>query len=395
VVSVPSRSARAGEPAVRPLIGRLRDYSWGSPTAIYELLGVPPSGRPGAELWLGTHPAAPAEVETGDGRRPAAEWVGTLPFLLKVLAAETPLSLQVHPTREQAEAGFAADERAGIPLDASHRRYRDRNHKPELIVALTPFRALAGIRDPATTLAVVAALGGAAARDVFAPLAEPGGAAKVLRSLLTLPADAGAALAETFTAAAAGASAGDDDVGRAADLIGTLAPIYPGDVGIAVALLLNDITIAPGDGLFQPARMPHSYVHGVGIEIMAASDNVLRGGLTPKHIDVPELLAVLDPTPAPPPIVRPRTLLEAAGGRLRGWDVPVDDFTLREAECRGELTVTAATILLVTEGEIAVTPAGAPLADPLTLARGQAAAVSGAGELILRGHGRVFLAGAG
>jgi len=394
---------------VLPLLGRLRDYPWGSPDAIYELLGVPPTGRPGAELWLGTHPADPAEVQTPAGLRPASERLGTLPFLLKVLAAETPLSLQVHPTRQQAEAGFDADERAGIPLTAAHRRYKDRNHKPELIVALTPFRALAGIRDPRTTLAVVDALGDERARAVFAPLTEPGGTAAVLRSLLTMTAAEGAALADGLAGAAAGVAPGEDATGRAGDLVRALAAMYPGDVGIAVALLLHDITIEPGDGLFQPARMLHSYVHGVGIEIMAASDNVLRGGLTPKHIDVPELLAVLDPTPAPPPVVRPRTLLAGPGGTVLGWDVPVDDFALRALDCHGEVTLPAAPVLLVTEGRLEVALAdegegegegrgrigGLAGGGRLDLRRGQSAAVDGARNLTVRGTGRMFLAGAG
>nr|MDT0664336.1 type I phosphomannose isomerase catalytic subunit [Micromonospora sp. DSM 115978] len=160
---------------VRRLHGKVQHYAWGSPRAIYDLLGLPPASRPAAELWLGTHPVAPSEVgatATGTDRVSAAEVVGELPFLLKVLAADKALSLQVHPDLATARAGFAAEEAAGVPRDAPNRRYRDANHKPELIVALTPFRALAGVRDPAVTLAVVEGLGCPELVEAFAPLAR-------------------------------------------------------------------------------------------------------------------------------------------------------------------------------------------------------------------------------
>ncbi len=347
------------------LFGRVRDYDWGSPTAIYDLLGEDPSGRPAAELWLGTHPGAPSETESSAGgrRQPAEDAVGRLPFLLKVLAAERALSLQVHPDRAQARAGFDSEERAGVPPQAPWRRYLDRNHKPELIVALTPFRALAGIRDPRHTLRVVRALGHPPLTAAFEPLrADPAaGAATVLRTLLTMPAHQGRGLvagtvgaatviaaraaagaAATGTAAAGTAATGATtavtadvatDVAAAADLVVQLAAAHPGDVGVAAALLLNDVLLQPGEALFQPARLLHAYVHGVGIEIMATSDNVLRGGLTSKHVDVDELLRVLDPTPTRAPVLTPRTVGGTAGIIVRAWDVPVDDFALTEAIC--------------------------------------------------------------
>ncbi|SBW20275.1 Mannose-6-phosphate isomerase [Candidatus Protofrankia californiensis] len=404
------------------LFGRVRDYDWGSPTAIYDLLGEDPSGRPAAELWLGTHPSAPSEIETETGgrRRPAEAAVGRLPFLLKVLAADKALSLQVHPDRAQAQAGFDGEERAGVPPQAPHRRYRDRNHKPELIVALTPFRALAGIRDPQRTLCVVQSLGHPPLTAAFEPLWEDpsAGAATVLRTLLTMPAHQVRGLVDGIVKAAGmiGPRA-EPDVAAAADLVGQLAVAHPGDVGIAAALLLNDVLLQPGEALFQPARLLHAYVHGVGIEIMATSDNVLRGGLTSKHVDVDELLRVLDPTPTRAPVLAPRTVRGAAGITVRTWDVPVDDFVLAEAVCDetmpnradprgnvhdGSVTVRRPAVLLVTDGTVMVEGMGV---CATRLRRGQAAVVAPApgaqgvseaeGVLTLRGRGRVFLASPG
>ncbi|MCL9757663.1 mannose-6-phosphate isomerase, class I [Frankia sp. AiPa1] len=404
-----------------PLRGVRQTYAWGSPTAIPTLLGIPASGEPVAELWLGTHPVAPSLVETAAGQRPAAELVGVLPFLLKVLAADRALSLQVHPDADQARVGFAAEEAAGLALDDPARRYRDPNHKPELIVALTPFRALAGIRDPRCTLAVVAGFGVAALQDAFRPLAaEPrAGAATVLRTLLTMPAAPADVLIAELVASATrlrhagpgAAGAAGHDLSRAADLVGRLAAAHPGDVGIAAALLLNDVTLRPGEGLFQPARLLHAYVDGLGLEIMAASDNVLRGGLTPKHIDVDELLRTLDPAPSNAPVLTARTLATGPGGRLHGWDVPVADFALTEAVCTGgELPVGRPTVLLAVEGETTVrltAPADEPANQdktdgaapdgtaPFTLRRGESALVTSPADVTLSGHGHVFLAGPG
>ncbi|WP_163551359.1 type I phosphomannose isomerase catalytic subunit [Candidatus Frankia alpina] len=417
----------AGSPRLLALHGAEQPYAWGSATAIPELLGTPAAGGPVAELWLGTHPVAPAFVEADGARRPAADLVGPLPFLLKVLAADKALSLQVHPDQTQAAAGFDADDAAGLSVDDPHRRYRDRNHKPELIVALSPFRALAGVRDPARTLAVAAGLGTPALVAAFRPLANDpaAGAATVLRTLLTMPAGPAGELIDALVAAAerlrrargrrsadgsaAGGShgrpaldnprdGGEDDLARAADLIGRLAAAHPGDVGIAAALLLNDVTLRPGEGLFQPARMLHAYVAGLGIEIMATSDNVLRGGLTPKHIDVDELLRIFDPRPSDAPVRIPRTIAASPGGLLHGWDVPVADFALTEAVCTGDgVPVGCPTVLLAVEGRVEVTATaddGTAVA-PVELRRGGSVLVAGHAAVTLTGAGRVFLAAPG
>ncbi len=320
--------------------------------------------------------------------------------------------MQVHPDTTRAQAGFDDEERSGVPRDAAQRRYRDRNHKPELIVALTPFRALAGVRDPLRTLAVVHGLGYPPLEAAFAPLErDPAtGAATVLRTLLTMPADQAHGFARGLAEAAAMLEPpAAPAVTCAADLVRQLAATHPGDVGIAAALLLNDISLRPGEALFQPARLLHAYVHGVGIEIMATSDNVLRGGLTPKHIDVDELLDVLDPTPAPAPVLIPRTTLAATGITMRTWDVPVDDFLLAEAICDlpagappggADVTVTRPAILLVTDGTVEVGGTDAEAdTGTIRLHRGQAALLapgsSESARLKLTGVGRVFLASPG
>ncbi|MFJ2866469.1 mannose-6-phosphate isomerase, class I [Kitasatospora sp. NPDC087314] len=289
----------------------VRPYAWGSPTAIPALTGTPPTGAPQAELWMGAHPSAPSTLDGADGPRPLDELIrqdpdgllgpGTvrrfgpaLPFLFKLLAADRALSLQVHPTRAQAAAGYADEEARGIPLDVPRRIYRDREHKPELICALGEFDALCGFRPAAETARLLDAL----AVPLLAPWAE------ALRG--RHPAEVLPALLRRFLAedrpgteqladvkrslqrvAAAGGPFADACAGyaRAADE-------YPGDPGLIAALLLNHVRLRAGQALYLDAGLPHAYLRGLGVELMANSDNVLRCGLTPKHVDVDGLLAV-------------------------------------------------------------------------------------------------------
>ena len=373
------------------LRGVVQHYAWGSPTAIPALLGEPEDGRPWAELWLGTHPSGPATAVVDGAAVPLAELLETsgqpqLPFLLKLLAADAALSLQAHPTLEQAREGYAREDAAGVDRSAPHRNYRDANHKPELVVALTPFRALAGLRDPAVALKVVRALGPEVVA-AFSPLVEDPtgtGAVATLCGLLHRPADEGAALVEAALAAA-DTQHPDRDVAQAADLLALLAKEHPGDVGALVALLLNDVTLAPGEALFMPAGFLHAYVSGFAVEIMAASDNVLRGGLTPKHVDIDELARVLVPETGPAGCVP----AEPDGPGVVRWPVPVDDFLLARAVVDGDVVALPVDrgpgILLVTAGSVTV--------DGLTVAQGQAALLAAGGEL--RGSGTCFLATAG
>ena len=374
------------------LEGVVQRYAWGSVSAIPELLGVDPDGGPQAELWLGAHPSAPARV---GGRRlddvvaddphgalgPAAatRFHGRLPFLLKVLAAAEPLSLQAHPSADQAADGFSQEAAAGIPIDVPERRYRDAEHKPELLCALTPFVALCGFRPLEATLALLHRLG-LAEHPVFRDLAS-GDLRGAVGRLLSLPQGDRAEVAETVAAAA------HRDQAPEAVWARRIAATHPGDPGIGVALLLNLVRLEPGEAIFLPSGNLHAYLEGVGIEIMASSDNVLRGGLTPKHVDVDELLAVLDVSHGPPPVVRP-----LADGATRRYLTPVDEFELSLVHL-SDIPVTVGEgrprVLLCLDGEAELTTP----ADRLHLHKGGSAWVPAAdGPLCVSGTGVVAVA---
>ena len=324
-------------PDVFAVDGTIRDYAWGSSTAIQQLLGLPVDGRPAAELWFGAHPGAPSaalgttldELIAADpagllGEPVVAAFGPRLPFLLKVLAADTPLSIQVHPTRAQAEAGFAAEDARGIAIDAPARNYRDRNHKPELLCALSEFDALCGFRPVAGTLRLLDALELDGLEPVRARLAGADGLRAAFSYLLTLddPAPLSRAVAARVAALADPGWAGV----RAA--VAAAAAQFPGDVGVVLALLLNHVRLQPGEAIYLGAGTVHAYLHGVGIEIMANSDNVLRCGLTTKHVDVGELLAITDFAELP----EPRWPSSGTAGFGVGFDVPVPDFQLHSAD---------------------------------------------------------------
>lgn len=382
------------------LQGVVQRYAWGSPTSIPRLLGLVEDGEPWAELWLGAHPSAPSTVGSGAatldtviaadpvaalGTELAARFGGELPFLLKVLAAGAPLSLQSHPSIEQAEAGFDREEAAGLAIDAPNRSFKDRNHKPELICALTPFDALCGFRDPSATLDVLATIDTPALDDVRQRLrsaAESGtGLDDLLEHLLTLdPADA-VALTEPVVEACRRPSTNPHADVRA--MAAELGDRYPGDAGIVTALLLNLVHLNPGEALFLGAGNLHAYLRGTGVEVMANSDNVLRGGLTPKHVDVATLLDIVEARPLPVQIQRPEVT-----DAFATYDVPVPEFSLERIDLDGSVTVTGPAILLCTEG----------LADAgtQTLEQGGAAWLAAAdGAVELTGHATVFVAGPG
>ena len=298
------------------LNNRVRPYAWGSRTTIAALLGKPvPAKHPEAEMWIGAHPGDPSAVVAADGSETslldvvaadpagqlgpdvAARWGERLPFLLKVLAAEEPLSLQAHPSADQAAEGYRREERAGIPREAGNRNYPDPTAKPELLCAVTEFHALAGFREPARTVELLRAIETPAlSAHVGLLAAEPNG--EGLRALfttwITLPQPAiDALLPDLLDACVAHVKAhGDFEIECRTVL--ELGERYPGDCGVLAALLLNRVVLQPGEAMFLPAGNLHTYLHGTGVEILANSDNVLRGGLTPKHVDVPELLRVLD-----------------------------------------------------------------------------------------------------
>ncbi|MBW0101678.1 mannose-6-phosphate isomerase, class I [Pseudonocardia sp. KRD291] len=370
----------------------VRTYAWGSRTVIAELLGQPvPSPHPQAELWLGAHPAASSTVrrDSGDGERlsdlvsadPAGvlgadrdrRWSGKLPFLLKVLAAEEPLSLQAHPSLAQAVDGYAREDAAGIAVDAADRNYRDANHKPELICALTEFAALVGFREPERTLELLRAL------DVpelagYAELLDgqpcPDGLRALFTTWITLPQSLLDTLVPALQDGAVRLASSDTPFRDEARTLLELSERYPGDAGVLAALLLNRVTLAPGEAMYLPAGNLHAYLSGAGIEVMANSDNVLRGGLTPKHVDVPELLRVLD-FAAPPPPVRSG---EPEGDWVR-YDTPAEEFLLRRWEV----------------GERAKVPVPGRGARIMLCTAGSAVATSPSGSLALDRGGAVFL----
>ncbi len=378
------------------LEGVIRNYEWGSTSSIPSMLGCAEDGKPWAELWLGAHPSAPSVV--GEPRTPLDELIaadpagqlgpavvdrfGSLPFLFKVLAAAAPLSLQAHPSVLQAEAGYAREDAAGVPIDAPNRSFRDRFHKPELICALTDFHALCGFRDPVATLDVLATIDTSALdpiRDRLAEASAVDGLGPLLEHLLTLPAADAAALVAPVVAACG--ALGPDRHADVRAMAAALGERYPGDAGVVTALLLNLVHLKPGEALFLGAGNLHAYLGGTGVEIMANSDNVLRGGLTTKHIDIPTLLEVVDARPIEPAVQRP-----VAVEGVAPYDTPVPEFALERLDLDGSVAVSGPAILLCTDGAADV--------GSFSLERGAAAWLPAAdGVVELRGRGTVYRAG--
>ncbi len=374
-----------------PLSNTPRDYAWGSTTLIAGLEGREPDGRPEAEVWYGDHPGCPARVDDGTGRTLdvalADAGAPALPYLLKVLATSMSLSIQAHPSRAEAAEGYAREEAAGIPRDAADRTYRDENHKPEILVALSDvFRALVGLRPLAQTRRLVGALGDGQGPTALA--ARLGGAdeAAALREALGWILS-GEAQAEVDEIVDALRTATSDEFTAELAVLRRIAAQFPGDPGVVVALLMNLVELRRGEALFAPAGVLHAYQDGLGVELMAASDNVLRGGLTPKHVDVDELMRIVDTTPGPAPRVAPRPV---DGADL--FDAGVPDFALRRtAIVAGEsrrVALTGPTILLVTAGSITVSAGTASI----TVAPGGAAFATGEDAVEITGSGELFLA---
>jgi mannose-6-phosphate isomerase len=389
------------QPAVFAVEGAARNYAWGSPAAIPRMLGAEPDGRPVAELWFGAHSDDPSHVPHHgvdldrliESR--AEELLGAavlerfgphLPFLLKVLAAKTALSIQVHPDLAQARAGFAAEEAAGVPRDAPARNYRDANHKPELLCALTPFEALCGFRPVDGTLRLIDALRVPELREVRTLVAGPSGLRAAFTHLLDLP-DPGPLVAAVVAAALALPAA--SEWSGAARAVTTAGADFPGDVGAVLALLLNDVRLQPGEAIYLGAGNVHAYLRGTGVELMANSDNVLRCGLTPKHVDVPELLKITDFAP----LIEPRCAArDVECGR--SFAVPVADFALSSLDVRGSCTLeaTGPHLVLCTYGSVRVEALG----HAVELTPGHAAfVIARAAPFTVTGSGQAFAATVG
>ncbi|WP_028649750.1 mannose-6-phosphate isomerase, class I [Nocardiopsis sp. CNT312] len=389
------------------LTNQVRPYAWGARTAIPRLLGTEPDGTPQAELWLGAHHGAPSTVHPDGGPVPLPRFIADdphgvlgprtverfgarLPFLLKFLAADAPLSLQVHPDTARARSGFEAEERAGIPVGAPHRNYRDPHHKPELLLALDPFEALCGFREPAAARRDLEGLEGELAGLLRRDLAVSD-THEALRSALTrllrLPVPERGRLLAEFVAEWSACGGRGAHTGIVTDL----ADRYPGDPGAVAALLLNRVTLRPGQALFLPAGNLHAYLRGTAVEVMASSDNVLRAGLTHKHVDVPELLDVVDFSVLPVPYTGPRRL----DGR-REFRPEAPEFTLHEigpGRVAAYLPGEGPSVVLVLDGRVEMV---AEVGHGLTLVRGESVFIpAGSGPVKVEGRGHVVAATVG
>ncbi|GHV78855.1 mannose-6-phosphate isomerase, class I [Spirochaetia bacterium] len=371
----------------------VKHYDWGSPEWIPQLLGCPnEGGEPWAELWMGVHPEGPSELAQGGllpelirqdpvrylGEAAAREY-GGLPFLYKLLAAARPLSIQAHPNLEQAKKGW----------ERGDRNYKDPNHKPEIICALTPFTALAGFREPGEISKRLAAFGFAPLAPLLAALETPDEDTlrRFLDALFSLPPETRQALSEYARSRALKESG--SEYAEEWKYTACFAELYPGDPAIIAPLYLNLLTLKPGEAMNIPAGILHAYVYGFGVELMANSDNVLRGGLTPKHIDMKELTAILRFTPFKPEILRPSC------GKTPGlfrYPSPCPEFSLTSITGRGGGTPgNGPAIVLVTEGELCISSSDAPQ----ILKRGESAFIAAGEPMVFSGDYTLYVAGTG
>ena len=349
---------------MQKLINSVQNYAWGSKTALTDLYGIAnPDNLPMAELWMGAHPKSSSKIEDASGQvrslrdvidadkaallgDKVANRFGELPFLFKVLCADQPLSIQVHPNKKASELGFAKENAADIPLDAAERNYKDPNHKPELVFALTPFLAMNAFREFSEIISLLQPVAGAHP-DIAAFLQHPDAdhLATLFAGLLSMEGETKSLALGVLKAAL------NSQQGETWDAIRSIATFYPDDSGLFSPLLLNVITLQPGEGMFLYAETPHAYLNGVALEVMANSDNVLRAGLTPKYIDIPELVANVKfvAKPAAELLTQP-----VKNGAELDFPIPVDDFAFSLHDLSADETAIAqesAAILFCVEGE--------------------------------------------
>ncbi|UAN42872.1 MULTISPECIES: mannose-6-phosphate isomerase [unclassified Enterobacter] len=349
---------------MQKLINSVQNYAWGSKTALTDLYGIAnPNNLPMAELWMGAHPKSSSKVEDASGQvrslrdvidadktallgDKVAQRFGELPFLFKVLCADKPLSIQVHPNKKASEIGFAKENAAGIPLDAAERNYKDPNHKPELVFALTPFLAMNAFREFSEIVSLLQPVAGAH-KAIAHFLENPNADAlsQLFASLLNMQGE------EKSHALAVLKAALGSQQGEPWETIRLIAEFYPDDSGLFSPLLLNVVKLNPGEAMFLFAETPHAYLQGVALEVMANSDNVLRAGLTPKYIDIPELVANVKfvAKPAAELLTQP-----VKNGAELDFPIPVEDFAfslhdLSQAETA--IAQESAAILFCVEGE--------------------------------------------
>ncbi|MBO9521803.1 MAG: mannose-6-phosphate isomerase, class I [Nocardioidaceae bacterium] len=350
----------------------VQNYDWGSPEAIPNFLGDRRADVPVAEMWIGTHPLKPSVAVDPDGtEKPLADVAGDLPFMVKLLAADRPLSLQVHPSRAQAEIGFAREQEAGVPLEAPHRVYKDPNHKPEMVFALTTFDSLIGFRPTAEILRVLGPLNTPLSQRLADDLRSQPGFASIVRLIERLlseeidPAEVHQIVGACRTLASLGM-----DIKRAYATAVEIAEHHPDDVGVVISLMLNRMTLQPGEAAYLETGVIHAHLKGLCLEVMASSDNVLRAGLTSKHIDPEGLVACLESGMARVSRVTPdfieydTEVFSPAGG---GFALAVTQISAAAPEgvalvrCEGSL-------LVCIGGEVTVTT---DAGEKLTLGRGE------------------------
>ena len=381
---------------IYPLKGSLQHYAWGSYSYIQELIGIPEQERqPLAELWLGAHHKAPAWINgqsldvflKANPHLAGSSYSNEqpLPYLMKVLAAQTPLSIQVHPDKAQAEAGFERENKLGLALDAPVRNYCDANHKLELICALTPFEAMCGFRvfeQIAEALCAVGLSTKIAACERFCWEPNPQSWKECFAALLCLGSDL---LAQTLHNVA---QLDPDAWAKEQAWIERLAGLYPQDCGVLAPLYLNVVQLQPLEALFLETGTPHAYLQGAGIEVMTASDNVLRAGLTSKHIDHDELSRVLIFKPLAPEILQ----LNSSKSALKFFPQKADEFKLGYAQVNPakqlDLRLDTPAVILCIEGELSFVQSS----SKIQLQRGKAAFCDASEQDIsISGEGAFFV----
>lgn len=369
------------------LVNASRGYDWGSTADIPRFLGEVPDGKPVAEVWIGTHPLAPSTDDDGTTLIDAA---GELPFLVKLLAADRPLSLQVHPNRAMAREGFDTEEAAGTPLDAPHRTYKDPHHKPEMAYALTTFDTLVGFRPTAEILRVLIGLNTTMTRKLAESLnASPGfpGIVQLVEQLLTEPPSVDE-IAETLASARDLTDQGID-IKRAYVTALEIAEYYPEDVGVIISMMLNRLTLQPGEAAFLGTGIIHSHLKGLCLEVMASSDNVLRAGLTNKSLDPVGLVRCLSTGMSTLARVTP----EPFGFSTSVFSPDVEEFALAVSQCSAgyrdhtPLPLADKRILVCTGGEVEVVNS---TGERIVMARGDSVyAGPEDGALTIEGTGEV------
>ncbi|WP_089139662.1 mannose-6-phosphate isomerase, class I [Vibrio rumoiensis] len=376
----------------------IQDYAWGSTSSIQQLFDIPnPENKPQAEIWMGAHSNGCSQVEINNdvlrldsiieqnkttilGERTELRF-NELPYLFKVLAAEKALSIQVHPSKQSAEIGFEKENQAGIDLKAANRNYKDPNHKPELVYALTPYQAMNGFRNFKDIIRMFETVNAPALQDYVATLKAnqtESGLSQFFEAMLSLTGDAKDSSIQALMAHAQ-AYKGNE----LADLLIELETQYPGDVGLFAPLMLHVITLKPGEAMFLDACTPHAYIKGTGLEIMANSDNVLRAGLTPKYMDVPELIAntVCKPKPNNEILLTPIEEKNA-----KHYPIPVEDFKFSVYECEANLLCESAEIIFAIDSDVTLTHVHG---DVLMLRKGQSAFIpysAGEYKVLSSGH---------